>query len=94
MIGKRLSPVYFKGKGRPLEEGKARGWIDGLRSGLKARCWMYRNLKPWPRPLAQTWHAKSESHSSCLLNIKAVIAFYDHVAPPDPVPVSGRGGRA
>jgi hypothetical protein len=31
--------------------------------------------------LAQTWHAKSESHSSCLLNIKAVIAFYDHVAP-------------
>ncbi len=31
--------------------------------------------------MAQTWHTKSESHSSCLLNIKAVIAFYDHVAP-------------
>ena len=27
------------------------------------------------------WHAGSESHSSCLLNIKAAIAFYNHVAP-------------
>jgi hypothetical protein len=39
------------------------------------------HVNPWPRPLAQTWHAKIESHSSCLLNIKAVIAFYDHFAP-------------
>jgi hypothetical protein len=29
-----------------------------------------RKFNPWPRPLAQTWHAKIESHSSCLLILK------------------------
>jgi hypothetical protein len=47
----------------------------------KAKKYLVNPVNPWPRPLAQTWHAKIESHSSCLLNIKAVIAFYDHFAP-------------
>ncbi len=40
------------------------------------------------------WHARTEFYSSCILDIKAAIAYYNRVAPPDPVPVSGRGGRA
>ena len=30
--------------------------------------------------LAPTRHARREYHGSCLLNIKAVTALYDHVA--------------
>jgi hypothetical protein len=32
-------------------------------------------------PLAQTWHARTEFYSSCILDIKAAIAYYNHVAP-------------
>jgi len=59
-------------------------WGNGVMQKPKSKTLgvsYFLNPIPWPRPLAQTWHAGSESHSSCLLNIKAVIAFYDHVAP-------------
>jgi hypothetical protein len=55
--------------------------------------WMY-GSGLYLYPLAQTWHARTEFYSSCILDIKAAIAYYNYIAPPDPVPVSGRGGRA
>jgi hypothetical protein len=40
------------------------------------------------------WLSMTEFYRSCFRNITLTTACYDHVAPPDPVSVSGRGGRA
>jgi hypothetical protein len=40
------------------------------------------------------WLPKPKFHSSSLRTVRAIKAYSGHVAPPDPVPVSGRGGQA
>ena len=37
--------------------------------------------RPWPRPLAQTWHAKTEFFSFHFLSISGVTEFSKQVAP-------------
>ena len=48
----------------------------------------------WSLSLAQTWFGMHMFYNSSFVNIAATIAASRDVAPPDPVPVSGRGGRA
>jgi len=42
----------------------------------------------------QAWLTKPDFYILRLQDIAEIMAFSSQVAPPDPVPVSGRGGRA
>ena len=63
----------------------------GLIQWIKAIYHNNANTEPWPRP------DLNGSYTIALLreiNIKTTLVFTNHIAPPDPAPVSGRGGRA